>query len=384
MDYPILNEVNVPQVFGPFLDQYSATVSTRNIVCEPIRTTTTRNGVTTVNRTVRFRLGSRILNTSSYIPTVSTWDSLTGHKQELTPIELITNGFKVKAPIWTVPHALLNDPTCQFLGSCLQEAGGNEYVWNYPTTTSSASLFITSRKTQYEFMISNTFPADWTLEQIKTAIENNIPNSCLWIIKWGVALIFAVTPQRVIADIRRTNSAINTTDLLETAIRVERTFTLQPSDRIQNIFPRLAVEGNKIINKSIINGDDWKTKKGIKSSSGQTLNWKWVVGLFNDKKGDGPWSNVVGPSIYNIERSDWEFMDWDACTEFELIDSDTEVPRIDTVNKKIYFSSNRRVVFTLQLRQLSTDKGEDYIGYTSLDNFYTDSLAWFVKNKLIQ
>lgn len=365
-----ITEVGNPVQFNALLTKRSASVSTRNIAATPMRITNTRNGVTTTRQTVQFSLNARSSNTSTKLGTTSVRDQISGHKQTELPVVNTANGFSVTIPEWFVLFPVLNEAS-SYVGPCTQAAGGREVRWiiNGAQVTEET----VSRPSQYEFFLSNPFPSTWTAQQVSDAI-----GGCRWVILRNGTLQFAVTPERVVQDIRRADRTITTPELLSQACKQVRVYDEQPADRLQNIFPRLEIIGNKLVNTSIINSMDWKLSKGVKSSSGQTLEWYWVVGVFNDcTTPDGPWSNQIGPSILDIGRCDWEFIPWDECTEYTLV-ATTGASRIDTVSKTIFYNPAKRTVFSLQLRQKSTDKGEDYNGYTSVGGFYSDSLPWFL------
>lgn len=371
-----LADINSPSVLDGLLPLTSAAVSTRTINCQSTRVTTTSRGITTVRRTFQFSLNPRGNNTSTWVPSSSVRDFISGFKMSEIPSVVNTDGsISYVIPEWkTLQSWVALGEVTNTYGDCMLVSGGREVKFTLNATASTYEVF--NRPSQYEFFVSNPFPADWSLEQIAKSIEDGVTGSCLWVFRHGMSVYFAVTPERVLRDVRKFDRSVRTIADLQNTTKVFRNLTVQLPGRIANIFPRLEIVGNRLVNTSIINSQPWQTQKGVKSTTGQTLEWSWVIGLFNDAKGNGPWSNTIGPSISNIERSDWEFIPWDNATEFELIDSDNEIPRIDVDNKKIYFSSKRRTIFTIQLRQQRTDKGEDYIGYTTLDNFYTDSLAW--------
>lgn len=376
-----LVDVGGPSILDGLLSLNSSAVSTRNIDCQPQTITNVRRGVTTVRQTVHFRLLARTTSTSTVVPSSSIRDSISGFKMsEIEPVNNPDGSISYIIPEWKTLHAsvAIGDVT-NIYGDCMQVSGGREVKFTLNSSTPNCE--ITMRPSQYEFFMTNPFPSQWTLQQIATAIEDGVAGSCLWVFRNNLTISFAVKPERLLRDIRRLNNSIRSVTDLQNVLKISRNYTTQAPGRIANIFPRLELINNKLVNTSIINSQPWQTQKGVRSSSGQLIEWSWVVGLFNDAKGDGPWSNSIGPAVSNIERSDWEFIPWDNATEFELIDSATETPRIDVANKKIYFSSTRRTVFTIQLRQERTDKGEDYIGYTTVDNFYTDSLAWLSKMK---
>ena len=366
-------QVGNPAQFDALLTKRSATVSTRNIVANPVTITNTRNGVTTRRQTVQFSLAARTSGASTKLGTVGVRDQISGFKQEVLPILDRPNGWSVTVPEWFVQFPVLNEASSIF-GPCMQSGGARETCWTINGSQVIEETFM--RPSQYEFFITNPFPTSFTAQQVADAI-----GGCKWVILRGMTLQFAVTPERVLQDIQRTNRTINSVALLQDAVKITRTYDEQPADRLQNIFPRLEVVGDKLVNTSIINGRSWVGQRNIKSGSGQTLTWSWVVGVFNDTDNDGPWSTQMGPMILDIKRSDWEFFDWNDAQEFILVASTTERPRIDRVTKTIYYNPSNRLVFSLQLRQASTDKGEDYAGYTApAFNFYSDALGWFLKN----
>jgi hypothetical protein len=304
-------------------------------------------------------------------------DVFTGEKN--VPLEVQNNdqGFFVICPEFKIPHAKLSEEGVDVFGSGDQVAGG----WRCQYTLGENIMqTFTTTPSQYEFFMANPFPSSFTSAQIASAISDGVNGGCLWVIKQGGVIWFAVTPQRVIRDVRRTSSAVSTPELLASALRAERGFSQQPADRIQNIFPRLEVIDGKLVNTTIINGKHWEDSFGIKSAAGQSFTWSWIVGLFNDcATPDGPLSNTIGPSILDIGRCDWEFFGWNDVREFSLVETDDK-PRIDRENKTVFYNPNKRCVFTLQLRGPS-DKSEDYIGYTDQKTgFYSDTLSWFLKN----
>ena len=376
-----LSDVGVNPIFDGLLTQVSKSLKKRDLEVVPSRTTRIVAGVKTTTRTVVITPTSIKTVTSIMLPTVSMMD-------------VISNGDVFSSPDGSVSilcpeketglHPKAKEAGVSFYGSCIQKNPATRY--EYIKTAGGYSFSSALMPNEYEFFCTFPFPSDFTQEQIVASLEDGVVGSCVWYIRQGMSFWFALKPERVLRDVRRRFSQVKTVSDLHSFLRVERLFTLQPATNIQNVFPRLQVIDNKLVNISIINGESYVGKSGVKSASGQSLTWYWVVGLFNDTESDGPWSTQMGPAVLDIDRSDWEFIPFDECTEFELVDSDTERARVDKENKVIYFSSARRTVFSLQLRQLNTDKGEDYAGYTNYPNeicdksFYSDSLSWFLKN----
>lgn len=376
-------EVGLPPEFNGFLDQYSGSVSTRSITCRERSNVTFRRGKFTIHRTVRFSLGQRVSASATQVATNSALVSIASEKMALQPLEPLTNGFKVAIPAWFVPHALNYQPNAEVFPSgqiAMQQSGGFETTWTYRTASSPATKFTVSRPTQYEFFLTNPFPATWSLAQIDSAIEDGVSGSCLWVIKWGaLGLQFAVTPERVLRDVR--SNAIVTVEDVYQSCRQEVTYITQPSDRIQNIFPRLSIVGNKLVNTTIINGRPWQQSQGVRSSSGQAVTWSWFIALHNDCPPS--LSTSTGPAIYNIGRCSWIPFSWNDASEFTLVASTTEPSRIDVPSKTIYYHPDRRVAFSIQMRQANTDKGEDYDGWTTF-GFYSHDLAYFLSQTFLK
>jgi hypothetical protein len=385
-----LSQVNVPSVFDPLLPYGSQTISVRSIDALFRRKTTIAKGVTTVIRTVQFRPKARSVMNSVDVPTSSLYDNIGGYD---LPLQINQGVIGVSVPEWKIKHPLASEENVEVYGDCMQINSPRDVVFY---TIGNPRCETISKPSQYEFGMLNSFPADFSASKIASCIEDGMTGSCLWVIKrtldQGVStILFAVTPERVLRDIKIFDKSVTDVNSLYNAFKQIRPYNVQPNNCIQNIFPRVEVVNGKLDNTTIINGEDWKTKKGIKSAAGQTLTWSWAIGLFNDTDNNGRFSTIIGPSIYDIKRSDWVFISWDDFTTgFTLVDSDTEKARIDVDTKTIYYSSKRRTVISLQMRQAQTDKGEDYSGYTNIPNdicqnsFYNDSLVCFLKNTYIQ
>lgn len=383
-----LIQVGDPSELDTLLNLTSANVSTRNLDCQPVRITTTKNGITTSRQTVSFNVKSRQTFNSTQVPSHELRDQISGFRSAPIPIVQNADGsIGVNIPEWKVAHPLVaNNEPVEVYGNALQVSGGREMRYYFNTAPMRLEGII--RQSQYEFFMTNPFPSSFTVQQIAQAIEDGLPGSCLWVIKkvtdptYQVSTIhFAVTPARVIRDVRKFDRTITTPELLQNLLKSIREYLPQAPDRIANIFPRVEVLNGKLVNTSIINGKSWVGQKNILSTTGQILQWSWVLGLFNDTENNGTLSTQMGPSIYDIKRSDWQFIPFDNLTEFTLVDSPTEKARIDQATKTIYYSSARRTVFSLQLRQERTDKGEDYAGYYApAFNFYSTSLGWFLAN----
>jgi hypothetical protein len=378
-----LSQVGGRAEFDGLLTQVSKSFIKRDLEVLPVKTARTNltTGITTVFYTVSIRPTSPRTTTSVVIPTMSMMDVISSGDVFSSP----DGSVSILCPEKEMGlHPKVKEAGVSFYGSCIQKNPASRY--EYIKTADGYSFNSTLMPNEYEFFCTFPFPSDFTQEQIVASLEDGVKGSCVWYIRQGLSFWFALKPERVLRDVRRRFSQVKTVSDLHSFLRVERSFTMQPATNIQNIFPRLEVVDGKLVNTSIINSESYVGKESIRSAGDQSVVWSWVIGLFNDTDIDGPWSPMVGPSILDIKRSDWEFFNFNECSEFELVDSDTERARIDKENKKIYFSSKRRTVFSLQLRQERTDKGEDYIGYTNYPNdicnksFYSDSLLWFLKN----